>query len=113
LIAVFEPRTNSSRRRIFQDVYAECFDSADLVVVREPETLVGLAEAERFSSAELVAALSERGRNSCYFSTTEEIIDFLLKNSLAGDVIAVLSNGGFDNIHSRLLAGLRGNQESV
>jgi UDP-N-acetylmuramate: L-alanyl-gamma-D-glutamyl-meso-diaminopimelate ligase len=113
LIAVFEPRTNSSRRRVFQDVYAECFDSADLVVVREPETLLGLAEEERFSSAELVAALSDRGRKSCYFSSTEEIIDFLLKNTSAGDVIAVLSNGGFDNIHSRLLAGLRRNQESV
>ena len=113
LIAVFEPRTNSSRRRVFQDAYVECFDDVDLVVVREPEPLAGLAEDERFSSAELVGALSGRGRESCYFPTTEEIIDFLLLKTTDGDVVAILSNGGFDNIHSRLIAGLKENQRDV
>ncbi|MFN2368339.1 MAG: hypothetical protein ABR605_05235 [Desulfurivibrionaceae bacterium] len=60
-----------------------------------------------FSAKELVAALHTRKISAHYFSTTEEIIDFLLTNTSEGDVAAVLSNGGFDNIHSRLLAGLR------
>ncbi|MEN8135047.1 MAG: UDP-N-acetylmuramate:L-alanyl-gamma-D-glutamyl-meso-diaminopimelate ligase [Thermodesulfobacteriota bacterium] len=107
LIAVFEPRTNSSRRRIFQDVYPECFNNADLVLVKEPEPLSNIAAGERFSSSELVAALLDKKINSNYYATTDEIINFLLANTSEGDVVAVLSNGGFDNIHSRLLAGLR------
>ena len=107
LIAIFEPRTNSSRRRIFQDAYPECFNDADLVLVKEPEPLFNIASTERFSSSELVGALVDKKINSNYFSTTDQIISFLLANTSDGDVVAVLSNGGFDNIHSRLLAGLR------
>lgn len=108
LIIVFEPRTNSSRRRVFQDVYAECFDEADLVLVKEPEPLVNLAAGERFSSAELVAALVEKKIDAHCFPSTDEIINFLLVHSSQGDVVAILSNGGFDNIHSLLLAELKG-----
>lgn len=107
LLAVFEPRTNSSRRRVFQDAYVECFNDADLVLIREPEPLANIAVEERFSAVELVAALTSKKVNSHYFSTTAEIINFLLANCLEGDVVAVLSNGGFENIHSRLLTGLR------
>ena len=107
LIVVFEPRTNSSRRRVFQDVYAECFNDADLVLVKEPEPLLNIAADERFSSSELVAALVGKRIKAHCFATTDEIINFLLANTFEGDVVAVLSNGGFDNIHSRLLAGLR------
>ena len=107
LIVVFEPRTNSSRRRVFQDVYAECFNDADLVLVKEPEPLLNLAVGERFSSSELVAALIGKKIKAHYFASTDEIISFLLVNTSGGDIVAVLSNGGFDNIHSRLLAGLR------
>jgi UDP-N-acetylmuramate: L-alanyl-gamma-D-glutamyl-meso-diaminopimelate ligase len=107
LIAVFEPRTNSSRRRVFQDVYPECFGGADLVLVKEPEPLTNIAAEERFSSAELVAALGRKKIVAHYFSTTAAIIKFLLANTVAGDVVAILSNGGFDDIHNRLLAGLR------
>lgn len=106
LIVVFEPRTNSSRRRVFQDVYAECFHDADLVLVKEPEPLVNIADSERFSSDELVAALVDKKIDAHCFSGTDEIIKFLLLHTSGGDVVAILSNGGFDNIHSRLLADL-------
>jgi UDP-N-acetylmuramate: L-alanyl-gamma-D-glutamyl-meso-diaminopimelate ligase len=106
LIAVFEPRTNSSRRRVFQDAYPDCFAGADLVLIREPEPLADIAVENRFSSKELVVALRARKIDAHYFSSTEAIIDFLLANSSEGDVVAVLSNGGFDNIHSRLLTAL-------
>lgn len=107
LVAVFEPRTNSSRRRIFQDAFAGCFDAADLVVVREPEPLVGIAEEERFSARRLVADLSGQGVKACYFPDTDDILSYLFETSRSGDIIAILSNGGFDQIHQRLLDGLQ------
>ncbi|NTV14211.1 MAG: UDP-N-acetylmuramate:L-alanyl-gamma-D-glutamyl-meso-diaminopimelate ligase [Desulfobulbaceae bacterium] len=108
LIAVFDPRTNSSRRRVFQDAFASCFGDADLVLVREPEPLLKVAPEERFSAPELVASLNERGVSGRYFPLTDEIIDYLAGTCQSGDVVAILSNGGFDNIHSRLLARLQG-----
>ncbi len=107
LIAVFEPRTNSSRRRVFQEAYVAAFDHADQVVVREPVALAQLAEEERFSSAQLVAELKGQGRDARYFATTEEILAHLGGQLRPGDVVAILSNGGFDNIHTRLLDLLR------
>ncbi len=107
LIAVFEPRTNSSRRRVFQDAYVTAFDHADQVVVREPMALTQLAEEERFSSAQLVADLKGQGRDARYFPTTDEILSYLDTQLHPGDVVAILSNGGFDNIHTRLLDLLR------
>lgn len=108
LLAVFEPRTNSSRRSVFQEAYIKAFDSADLVLVREPVPLDNLAEQERFSSAMLVDDLRKRGCEAAYFSTTEAILSHLEKNVRPGDVVAILSNGGFDNIHQRLLEILQG-----
>jgi len=103
LVAVFEARTNSSRRRIFQEDYARVFDHADLVVVKEPEAIAGLAPADRFSADELVRDLAARGRTSNYFADTDEVLSFLGDELIPGDVVAILSNGGFDNIHVRLL----------
>ena len=80
LIVVFEPRTNSSRRRVFQDAYTECFDDADLVLVKEPEPLLNLAAGERFSSSELVAALTGKKIKAHYYASTDEIISFLFWN---------------------------------
>lgn len=106
LVAVFEPRTNSSRRNVFQQAYTSAFDQADSVVVKEPPDLAKIPEAERFSAARLVADLQERGLAARYCAQTEEILDHLEGANRPGDVIAILSNGGFDNIHERLLAQL-------
>lgn len=106
LVAVFEPRTNSSRRRVFQQSYVSAFDQADLVLIREPVPLANLPANEHFSSRQLVDDLKKRGLDAHCFSDTDGILAYLEKNAVAGDVIAILSNGGFDNIHERLLAGL-------
>jgi UDP-N-acetylmuramate: L-alanyl-gamma-D-glutamyl-meso-diaminopimelate ligase len=103
LLAVFEPRTNSSRRRVFQKTYVASFDHAELIITKEPVALTNIPEEQRFSSRELTDDLIARGKDAHYFATTEEIIDFLAGNVKQGDVVAILSNGGFDNIHSRLL----------
>jgi len=62
---------------------------------------------EQFSSARLVQDLRDRGMRAEYFPDTDAILDFLGQEAQSGDCIAILSNGGFDNIHTRLLDRLR------
>jgi UDP-N-acetylmuramate: L-alanyl-gamma-D-glutamyl-meso-diaminopimelate ligase len=103
LIAVFEPRTNTSMRDIFQHEYSQAFDMADMVCIRKPPLLEKIPKDCRFSSEKLVADLKSQNKDAAYFPDTGAIIDFVGKAARAGDVVLVMSNGGFDNIHERLL----------
>ena len=103
LIAVFEPRTHSSMRKVFQQQYASVFDPADRICIREPSLLGKVPEGERLSSRQLVEDLTKRGKDAFHFEDTDGIIDDLTASSTRGDVILIMSNGGFDNIHERLL----------
>jgi UDP-N-acetylmuramate: L-alanyl-gamma-D-glutamyl-meso-diaminopimelate ligase len=111
LIAVFEPRTNTSRRAIFQQDYAQAFGDADRVLIRSvPETplysATGAVE-EFFSSEKLVTDLRERGVPALSCDSVEEIVKQLTVECSAGDVVLCMSNGSFDNIWQRLLDSLR------
>ncbi len=106
LVAVFEPRTNSSMRNVFQNVYPMSFDDADLICIRNPSRIEKIPLNERFSSKQLVTDLKHRGKEAHFFSDTESIIHFLTKETRKGDVVLVMSNGEFDNIHERLLESL-------
>lgn len=106
LVAVFEPRTNSSMRRVFQSVYPLVFDAADLICIRKPPLLKKIPPGQRFSSARLVRALQARGKSARYFEDTEAILDYLSAVARPGDAVLIMSNGGFDNIHDRLLERL-------
>lgn len=106
IIAVFEPRTNSSMRKIFQNDYPLSFDGADLVCIPNPPLLHKIPVAERFSSELLVSDLKCRGIDAHFFPDTEAIIDFLIKAARPEDLILIMSNGGFDRIHERLLDAL-------
>ena len=103
LVAVFEPRTNTSRRAIFQEDYSRSFDSADVSVIREPIPATMVDEHDLFSSSLLVEELARRGKEALFFEDTDKILNYLKEAARPGDLIAVLSNGGFDNIHNRLL----------
>ncbi|MEW6218339.1 MAG: UDP-N-acetylmuramate:L-alanyl-gamma-D-glutamyl-meso-diaminopimelate ligase [Thermodesulfobacteriota bacterium] len=107
LVVVFEPRTNTSRRNIFQAEYAAAFGDADRVLLREPLPMDGLPASERFSSARLAADLAAAGQQAASFADTGAILADLGTTLRPGDLVAILSNGGFDNIHQRLLAQLR------
>jgi UDP-N-acetylmuramate: L-alanyl-gamma-D-glutamyl-meso-diaminopimelate ligase len=106
IIAVFEPRTNTSMRRVFQEVYPPSFDGADLILVREPSAIAKVPEGERFSSTRLVADLRARGMEAMHFESIEAIIAYLVDRCRPKDLVLVMSNGGFDDIHRRLLAAL-------
>ncbi len=106
LVAVFEPRTNSSMRKVFQGVYAQSFDQADIICIRKPPLLEKIPPQDRFSSERLVADLRQHGHKAYFFEDTEAIIDFVSVEARPGDLILIMSNGGFDNIHERLLQRL-------
>jgi UDP-N-acetylmuramate: L-alanyl-gamma-D-glutamyl-meso-diaminopimelate ligase len=88
---------------VFQDVYPLCFDDADLICIRKPPLLKKIPSAERFSSEKLVDDLNGRGKSAHFFEDTDAILQYLCEHALAGDIVLIMSNGGFDNIHQRLL----------
>jgi len=106
LIAVFEPRTNTSMRNIFQNIYPLSFDHADIICIRKPPLLNKIPPDEHFSSEKLVDDLRNRGKDAHYFPDTESIIKYLEKTAKPGDLVLIMSNGGFDNIHHDLLKRL-------
>jgi UDP-N-acetylmuramate: L-alanyl-gamma-D-glutamyl-meso-diaminopimelate ligase len=106
LVAVFEPRTNTSRRRIFQEPYAQAFRDADLTLVREPPDLWKVPEGEQFSSRQLVLDLTSRGQKALYFPDTDRLLEGLLQNLQPGDVTLIMSNGDFDHLVPRFCKAL-------
>ena len=79
------------------------FDAAAEVLVKEPERLPNLPENELFSARQLVRDLRCRGVSARFFDKTDDILEYLAETARQDDVIVVMSNGGFDNIHVRLL----------
>lgn len=106
LWAVFEPRTATSRRSIFQHDYTTALALADRVVIADVHRKGQLQAAERLSPEALVAALRARQTPAWFYPTTQAIIDHLCTEARNSDVVLVMSNGGFDNIHQRLLVAL-------
>jgi len=106
LLAVFEPRTNTSRRRVFQEPYAAAFKDADLVLVREPPDLWKVEPEEQFSSRQLAADLERRGQTAFYFPDTDQLLKGLLDLLQPGDLVLIMSNGDFDHLTPRLAAAL-------
>jgi UDP-N-acetylmuramate: L-alanyl-gamma-D-glutamyl-meso-diaminopimelate ligase len=115
LVAVFEPRTNTSKRAIFQELYVPAFLDADVIVLREPRDVEAIPETDRFSSSMLASSLRELGKNAQAFADTDELIDFLVDELRPNDVALVMSNGSFDNLNGRLLEILkeRNNERSI
>ncbi len=112
LVAVFEPRTNSSRRKVFQEAYPASFATADEVVVVPPFDAEKIPEAERFDSAELVAVLQRKGQRAVLRQNADTVVADLSSRLEKGSVVLIMSNGAFDNIHEKLLSALRARQGS-
>ena len=106
--AVFEPRSASSCRRIFQKDFAKAFSASGA-----DETIIAavfrstLPEAERLSVDELVADLETAGRRARHVNGVDAIVDTIVAERRDGDVVVIMSNGGFDGIHRKLVARLQ------
>ena len=108
VVAVFEPRTNTSRRAVFQEPYAHAFNDADLILVREPPDLWKVPEGERFSSAQLAQDLRRQGKTALAFPDTDELLAGLVPLLQPGDLCLIMSNGDFDHLVPRLCRELDG-----
>ena len=108
LITAFEPRTNSSRRTVFQDAYAASFDDADCICIKQPPGLETIPEPERLNTRQLVMDVKKRHKEAHYFEGAEDLLNFLADYCTSGDLVVCMSNGSFDGLPQRLLQALRG-----
>lgn len=105
--ALFEPRSNTTRRSCFQNELAEALGEADGVVIGKIDRLHELAHTERLNPELIVSALCARGKPAFYLSDAASIVNTLCPHLCEGDVVAVFSNGKFDDVHEKLLKALR------
>lgn len=104
--AVFEPRSNTTRRNVFQAELAQAFADADAVVVAQVARLELLAPQERLDPARLMQDLKAAGKDAAYLPDVEAIVAHVAKGAQGGEVVCVFSNGGFGGIHAKLLERL-------
>jgi UDP-N-acetylmuramate: L-alanyl-gamma-D-glutamyl-meso-diaminopimelate ligase len=108
LIAVFEPRSWSSRLSVFQDEYAKAFAAADYVVIAGVFDSQKVADkGKSLDTRQLIADVSEQNKPAFALPNADEIIAHLLPQLREGDVVAIMSNGAFGGIHEKLLAALK------
>jgi UDP-N-acetylmuramate: L-alanyl-gamma-D-glutamyl-meso-diaminopimelate ligase len=107
LWAVFEPRSNTTRRAVFQQQLPEALKAADGVFISQVARIEQIPEDQRLKPERVVAAIAEAGRPAFYEKNANAIVDRIIPMLRPKDVVVVFSNGGFDNIHEKLLARLR------
>ena len=107
LWAVFEPRSNTTRRAVFQQQLPEALKVADGVFISQVARLEQIPEDQRLKPERVVAAIAEAGRPAFYEQNANAIVDRIIPMLRPKDVVVVFSNGGFDNIHEKLLTRLR------
>jgi UDP-N-acetylmuramate: L-alanyl-gamma-D-glutamyl-meso-diaminopimelate ligase len=103
--AIFEPRSATSCRRVFQSDFARAFRSADRVLLSAVFRST-LPEEQRLSVEQLVSDLRTGGQDARYIPRVDDIVTTVAAEAKAGDLVIVMSNGGFEDIHRKLLAAL-------
>jgi UDP-N-acetylmuramate: L-alanyl-gamma-D-glutamyl-meso-diaminopimelate ligase len=106
LLAVFEPRTWASRMKVFQEDYARAFAVADTVILAALYEPHRIAADKQMSIAQLVDDLRAQGKHAQAIDGADAIVEFLTPQLRSGDVVAVMSNGGFGGIHEKLLTAI-------
>lgn len=110
VVALLEPRTNTSRRAIFQDDYVRALRAADRVAIAEvgdePIYSATGEVTETLSAEKVAAALRDQGRDAIALAEIDEIVDWVVAGHQSGDVVLVMSNGAFGGIWEKLLAAL-------
>jgi UDP-N-acetylmuramate: L-alanyl-gamma-D-glutamyl-meso-diaminopimelate ligase len=109
IISVFEPRSATSRRKIFQQDYVNAFCESDAAFIAAPYDQTKISQDDQFSSDQLVQDLTSRGKSAHLMPTVEDGVAQVSKFSRSQDLIAVLSNGGFGGFIPKLLESLKKN----
>jgi len=103
--AIFEPRSATSCRRVFQDDFAKAFGAADRIVL--PAVFrSNLPEDQRLSAEQLIDDLKRSGKDARYIPAVDDIVRTVALEAREGDLVVIMSNGGFDDIHRKLLAAI-------
>lgn len=104
--AVFEPRSNTTRRNVFQEALPEALGQADAVCIAAVARAAQLAEGDRLDTDLMMETLRAGGKPAYYEPDVDAIVNRLSREAAEGDVIVVFSNGGFGGIHEKLLNSL-------
>ena len=111
LWAILEPRSNTLRRKVFQNELAESLSFADEVVLAGIFKSQAIPEHERLDPAAVVAALKECGKPARLLDTADAIVESISPELREGDVVVILSNGGFGAIYEKLPTRLKSQRE--
>lgn len=106
LVTVFEPRSATSRRKVFQKDYADAFALADQIFIAQPYDQSKIQSDDQFSSQQLVADIQGSGKDAHLFEAVQQGVTDVARLAQSGDCVAVLSNGGFEGFIPKLLAEL-------
>ncbi len=106
LWAVLEPRSNTLRRNVFERELVESLSLADRIVLAAVFHSEKIPAPDRLHPENVVSALREMGRDASLFENVDAIVTNLTATLEPGDVVAILSNGGFDGIYEKLPASL-------
>src|SRR6266446_5578179 len=112
LWAVFEPRSNTTRRAVFQQQLPDALKLADGVFIAQVAKLEQIPEQERLNPEAVIKAIGRDGRPAFYEENADAIVDRIVPMLQPNDVVTVFSNGGFDRIHEKLLERL-GSDEAI
>jgi len=107
VFSVFEPRSATSRRKIFQKDYVEAFKEAHEIIIAQAFDQAKISDDDRFSAEELIKDLENLGRSAKLFSSTDQIVDDLVNRTKKNDIVLIMSNGGFDGIYDKLINKLK------
>ncbi|HYR83427.1 MAG TPA: UDP-N-acetylmuramate:L-alanyl-gamma-D-glutamyl-meso-diaminopimelate ligase [Terriglobia bacterium] len=106
--AVFEPRSQTCRRRVFEQAFIESFDPADSTLIARVFGASKIDPEQTLSPDRVAEGIRKRGKAADAFGSTGDIVDYLASRVQPDDHVVIMSNGGFDNIHNKLLDRLRG-----
>ncbi|PIR21284.1 MAG: UDP-N-acetylmuramate:L-alanyl-gamma-D-glutamyl-meso-diaminopimelate ligase [Deltaproteobacteria bacterium CG11_big_fil_rev_8_21_14_0_20_47_16] len=107
IIVAFEPRSNTTRRKIFQNEFVTSFKGADRVLIAPVARASELPKNEQLNPDELAQALMNSGVESYALASNDFLLEYLLRNAEMDDVIVLMSNGDFGNLHQTLLEKLQ------
>ena len=106
LWAVFEPRSNTTRRNVFQTELPLAFTGADEIVIAQVARLEQVPVEQRLDPARVMQDLQTLGKSAVYLPDVDAIVEHVGKNISGGDILCVFSNGGFGAIHEKLMRRL-------
>jgi UDP-N-acetylmuramate: L-alanyl-gamma-D-glutamyl-meso-diaminopimelate ligase len=107
LWAIFEPRSNTMRRKVFEADLATSLATADAAVLGAVNRASLLGDEERLSPARVLDFVRRAGRKAEGFDSAEEIAEYLAAETRPGDLVLVMSNGSFDGLCGKLLGRLQ------